>query len=58
LDKGSLNAVYLPVMNSLSSEEPQYRISQNLLAAAKFAHEFGHLNQTARMNAELFLASK
>jgi len=54
LDKGLPNAVYFPVMNSLSSEEPKYKISKNLLAAAKFAHEFGHVNQTARMNSELF----
>jgi len=54
LDKGLPNAIYFPVMNSLSSEEPKYRINKNLLAAAKFAHEFGHVNQTAKMNSELF----
>ena len=54
LDKGLPNAIYFPVMNSLSSEEPKYRISKNLLAAAKFAHEFGHVNQTAKMNSNLF----
>lgn len=54
LDKGLPNAVYFPVMNSLSSEEPKYKINKNLLAAAKFAHEFGHVNQTARMNGEFF----
>ena len=54
LDRGLPNAVYFPVMNSLSSEEPKYKISGNLLAATKFAHEFGHVNQTARMNGELF----
>jgi hypothetical protein len=54
LDKGLPNAVYFPVMNSLSSEEPGYKISKNLLAATKFAHEFGHVNQTARMNGEFF----
>lgn len=54
LDKGLPNAIYFPVMNSLSSEEPKYRISRNLLAATKFAHEFGHVNQTAKMNSELF----
>ena len=54
LDKGLPNAVYFPVMNSLSSDEPKYKINKNLLAAAKFAHEFGHVNQTAKMNGELF----
>ena len=54
LDRGLPNAVYFPVMNSLSSEEPKYKINKNLLAAAKFAHEFGHVRQTARMNGELF----
>ncbi len=54
LDTGLPNAVYFPVMNSLSSDEPKYKINKNLLAAAKFAHEFGHVNQTAKMNGELF----
>ena len=54
LDRGLPNAVYFPVMNSLSSDEPKYKISGNLLAAAKLAHEFGHVKQTAKMNGELF----
>lgn len=54
LDKGLPNAIYFPVMNSLSSEEPKYKISGDLLASAKFAHEFGHVNQTSKMNSELF----
>ncbi len=54
LNRGLPNAVYFPVMNSLSSEEPKYKISGNLLASAKFAHEFGHVNQTAKMKGELF----
>jgi hypothetical protein len=55
LDSGLPDAIYFPVMNSLSSEEPKYKISGSLLAAAKFAHEFGHVNQTAKMNKDLFL---
>lgn len=54
LDSGLPDAIYFPVMNSLSSEEPKYKISGSLLAAAKFAHEFGHVNQTAKVNKELF----
>lgn len=54
LDRGLPNAVYFPVMNSLASDEPRYKISGSLLAAAKFAHEFGHVNQTAKMQADLF----
>lgn len=54
LDKGFPNAVYYPVMNSLSLNSSTYEISGNILAATKFAHELGHVNVTAQTNGELF----
>jgi hypothetical protein len=48
LDNGYPNAIYYPVLNSLSGERPAYQISGNLLAATKMAHEIGHVIQTAQ----------
>lgn len=53
IDKGYPDPIYFPVMNSLSLAAPPL-VSGEILAAAKFAHEFGHVNQTARTNAEIF----
>lgn len=48
LDKGYPNPIYFPVMNSLAfGEESTAKISRSVLAAAKIAHEFGHVNLTA-----------
>ena len=54
IDKGLPDPIYFPVMSSLSSDESSYSISGNILAAAKFAHEFGHVNQTAKMKSDIF----
>jgi hypothetical protein len=54
IDKGYPNPIYFPVMNSLSISSPTETISENILAAAKLAHEFGHVNHTAKMDGELF----
>ena len=54
IDKGYPNPIYFPVVNSLSVKKPTYRISENILAAAKFAHEFGHVKQTAKTGGEVF----
>jgi hypothetical protein len=54
IDKGLPSPIYFPVMNSLSSNEPAYTVSGNILAATKFAHEFGHVNQTAKMKSDFF----
>ncbi|HEX8566533.1 MAG TPA: hypothetical protein VF648_12885 [Pyrinomonadaceae bacterium] len=54
LDKGYPNAVYYPVMNSLSSHNSSHEISGNILAATKLAHEIGHVNATAQTKGELF----
>lgn len=48
LDVGVPNPVYFPVMNSLLSTETTRKIDSQTLAAAKIAHEFGHVNRTAK----------
>jgi hypothetical protein len=53
LDAGVPNPVYFPVMNSLLSTETRY-ISGETLAAAKIAHEFGHVNRTAKGDPVLY----
>jgi hypothetical protein len=54
IDKGLPDPIYFPVMNSLSLEDPSYSVNGNILAATKFAHEFGHVNQTAKMKGSIF----
>jgi hypothetical protein len=53
LEKGYPNPIYFPVMNSLSVESAEFDISGNILAATKLAHEFGHVNLTAKSSGEL-----
>ena len=55
LEKGFPEATYYPVMNSLSSDGKSYSINENILAATKFAHEIGHVNQTFKENRDKFL---
>src|SRR6185295_15510666 len=54
IDEGYPNPIYFPVMSSLTLPEVTYKIDQNVLAAAKIAHEFGHVLRTARMDAALY----
>jgi hypothetical protein len=54
LDAGVPNPVYFPVMNSLLSTETTHNISGETLAATKLAHEFGHVNRTAKGDAVLY----
>lgn len=54
LDKGFPNPAYFPVMNSISSFNLPDEISGTTLAATKIAHEFGHVNLTAKTKGELF----
>lgn len=53
IDKGYPDPIYFPVMNSLSLEKPP-TVSGEILAAAKIAHEFGHVNQTAKTGSDIF----
>lgn len=54
LDKGFPNPAYFPVMNSISAFNLPDEISGITLAATKMAHEFGHVNLTAKTEGELF----
>jgi hypothetical protein len=54
LDLGIPNPVYFPVMNSLLPTETTRNISGETLAATKLAHEFGHVNRTARGDSVLY----
>jgi hypothetical protein len=54
LDEGYPNPIYFPVMNSLVPTDTSYRISGNTLAATKLAHEFGHVNRTAKIDPALY----
>jgi hypothetical protein len=54
LDEGVPNPVYFPVMSSLLPSETSHNISGETLAATKIAHEFGHVNRTARGDSVLY----
>lgn len=54
LDEGIPNPVYFPVMNSLLPSATTHTIGGETLAATKIAHEFGHVNRTARTDAQLY----
>ena len=54
LNQGYPNPIYYPVMNSLMPQEPGYAGSEHTLAAAKIAHEFGHLTRTVEMDHALY----
>jgi YD repeat-containing protein len=54
LDAGYPNPIYFPVMNSLVPTESSYNISGSTLAATKIAHEFGHVNRTAKVDPVLY----
>ncbi|HEX7294535.1 MAG TPA: hypothetical protein VF251_02205 [Pyrinomonadaceae bacterium] len=55
IDEGYPNPIYFPVMNSLlPGGELSQRISGNTLAATKIAHEFGHVNRTAKADPVIY----
>jgi len=54
LDAGVPNPVYFPVMNSLLPTETTRTIDSETLAATKMAHEFGHVNRTAKGDSVLY----
>jgi hypothetical protein len=45
IDEGYPNPIYFPVMNSLTPRDTSFAVNKNILAAAKIAHEFGHIKQ-------------
>ncbi|HYP53805.1 MAG TPA: hypothetical protein VEQ42_09720 [Pyrinomonadaceae bacterium] len=54
IDEGYPDPIYFPVMNSLMSHGPARAAGEDVLAAAKIAHEFGHLVRTARTDTALY----
>jgi hypothetical protein len=54
LDEGIPNPVYFPVMNSLLPSGTTRNIGGETLAATKIAHEFGHVNRTAKGDPVLY----
>jgi YD repeat-containing protein len=54
LGEGYPNPIYFPVMNALTPRGSSDAISQNTLAAAKIAHEIGHVIRASRMNPALY----
>jgi YD repeat-containing protein len=54
LDAGYPNPIYFPVMNSLGPTQSFDKISGITLAATKIAHEFGHVNRTAKVDHVLY----
>lgn len=54
LDGGLPPSLYYPVTSALAAAEPSGGLSGDILAAAKMAHEFGHVNRAADLGATLF----
>jgi YD repeat-containing protein len=54
LDEGYPNPIYFPVMNSLGPGDSTSRVEGTTLAATKIAHEFGHVNRTAKADPQLY----
>ena len=54
IDEGYPNPIYFPVMNSLTPYLSARAIADDVLAAAKIAHEFGHLIRTANTDTSLY----
>jgi YD repeat-containing protein len=54
IDEGYPNSIYYPVMNALSSRESSFNGNGGILAAAKIAHEFGHINRALVMDSTLY----
>lgn len=54
INEGYPNPIYYPVMNSLTPRPASYTVNEDTLAAAKIAHEFGHLTRTAKTDPSLY----
>ena len=54
IDQGFPTSVYYPVMNALEPFESSKLISGNTLAAAKLAHEFGHIMKISSTRQDLY----
>jgi hypothetical protein len=54
IDEGYPKPVFYPVMSSLDPRGSSFAVNKNILAAAKIAHEFGHVMQVAGMDGALY----
>lgn len=54
INEGYPNPIYYPVMNSLTPRPSTYVVNEHTLAAAKIAHEFGHLTRTVKTDPTLY----
>lgn len=55
IDKGFPDPIYYPVINALQTKSSSLQpLTGKVLAAAKIAHEFGHLNRAASTNGTLY----
>lgn len=54
LEGGALSPFYYPVTSALAPANEPERVSGQLLAAAKMAHEFGHINRAAEADAAVY----
>ena len=55
IDKGYPDPIYYPVINALQTKSSSLQpVTGKVLAAAKIAHEFGHLNRAASTNGTLY----
>jgi hypothetical protein len=54
IDEGYPDPIYYPVMNSLRLGQGSKLFGGNLLAAAKIAHEFGHVNRASSADGKLY----
>lgn len=54
LDGGLPPSLYYPVTSALAAAEESSGLSGDILAAAKMAHEFGHVNRAADTGAALY----
>jgi len=54
IDEGYPNPIYYPVMYSLAQCTLSYAVGGSILAAAKIAHEFGHVNRMVGTDAALY----
>jgi len=54
IDEGYPKPVFYPVMSSLDPRGSSFAVSGNILAAAKIAHELGHVLQVASIDGALY----
>ena len=54
INEGYPNPIYYPVLNSLAQGAPSLVTNGNVLAAAKIAHEFGHVKQVAGIDGAVY----